>query len=383
MLPLRLAVRFLRAGRGQTVLIIVGISIAVAAQIFVGLLINSLQLTLVDRTIGNQPQITVSSATDNVEIQDWETDADIIDNFDQVEVVSVSASGNAFVRKGSRTSPVVLRGLDAQADKIYGISKSGYSGEWPPKDSGVLVGTDLREEFGYSIGDELELVTTDGNTETYRIAGFFDLGVQQLNSTWVLTDLATARLLFGYGDSITDIEVKIRDYFEADVLAAEIKNALNDSELTVSNWKAENEQLLSGLQGQSISSLMIQIFIIVSVVIAISAILAITVFQKSRQLGILKAMGIKDRSASLIFIYEGLIIGLAGSVAGVLLGIGLLYGFSFGTSQPGSQALIDLYIDGKFILLSWGIAVLASVIAALIPARRSLRLNPIDVIREG
>ena len=83
MLPLRLAVRFLRAGRGQTVLIIVGISIAVAAQIFVGLLINSLQLTLVDRTIGNQPQITVSSATDNVEIQDWETDADIIDNFDQ------------------------------------------------------------------------------------------------------------------------------------------------------------------------------------------------------------------------------------------------------------------------------------------------------------
>ena len=71
MLPFRLAVRFLKAGRGQTVLIIAGISIAVAAQIFVGLLINSLQLTLINRTIGNQPQITISSATDDVRIIDW------------------------------------------------------------------------------------------------------------------------------------------------------------------------------------------------------------------------------------------------------------------------------------------------------------------------
>jgi lipoprotein-releasing system permease protein len=128
---------------------------------------------------------------------------------------------------------------------------------------------------------------------------------------------------------------------------------------------------------------MIQIFIVVSVVIAIAAILAITVFQKSRQLGILKAMGIKDSSASLIFIYEGLLIGIIGSIAGIALGLFLLYGFSIGTSQSGSQSLIDLYIDYKFIAISWVIAVAAAVIAALIPARRSLRLNPIEVIREG
>jgi len=142
-------------------------------------------------------------------------------------------------------------------------------------------------------------------------------------------------------------------------------------------------EISSKSSGQSISSLMIQIFIIVSVVIVIAAILAITVFQKSRQLGILKAMGIKDRSASLIFIYEGLIIGVIGSIAGIALGLLLLYGFSIGTSQSGNQSLIDLYIDYQFIAISWVIAVLAAVIAALIPARRSLRLNPIEVIREG
>ena len=90
---------------------------------------------------------------------------------------------------------------------------------------------------------------------------------------------------------------------------------LNNPSLKITDWKAQNASLLSGLQGQSISSLMIQIFIVVSVVIAIASILAITVFQKSRQLGILKAMGIKDRQASLIFIYEGLIIGVIGGGA--------------------------------------------------------------------
>ena len=94
-------------------------------------------------------------------------------------------------------------------------------------------------------------------------------------------------------------------------------------------------------------------------------------------------MGIKDSTASLIFIYEGLIIGLIGSIAGIVLGLFLLYGFSIGTSQSGSQSLIDLYIDYRFIAISWIIAILAAVTAALIPARRSLRLNPIEVIREG
>ena len=175
----------------------------------------------------------------------------------------------------------------------------------------------------------------------------------------------------------------VEDIFQADTIAAHLKADLNNSNLKIDNWKAQNSQLLSGLEGQSLSSLMIQIFIIVSVVIAIASILAITVFQKSRQLGILKAMGIKDRAASLIFIFEGSIIGLAGATIGVILGLGLIYGFALGTAKPGTPALIELFIDYQFIAISWLIAVAAAVLAALIPARRSLRLNPIDVIREG
>jgi lipoprotein-releasing system permease protein len=128
MFSLRLAFRFLKSGRGQTVLIIIGIGIAVAAQVFIGLLITSLQKTLVDRTVGHQPQITITSATDDGLIRDWQTIVARINSAKLVNTVSVSASGNALVRKGTKTAPIVFRGLDAQADKIYNISGSVYAG---------------------------------------------------------------------------------------------------------------------------------------------------------------------------------------------------------------------------------------------------------------
>lgn len=383
MLPLKLAVRFLKSGRGQTILIVIGIGIAIAAQIFIGLLITSLQKTLVNRTVGNQSQVEITSATDSPVIQNYASLVSGIQQSGLVDTISVSASGNAFIQKGAKISPVLVRGLDSQADSIYGLNKNIYQGDKVVPHQGLLIGKDLQEQYNYQIGDSLTITLPSGGSTSYPIRGFFDLGVAQVNQTWVITDLSSAQSLFAYGDRVTSIEMKVPVLFEADLVSAQIRSLINNSDLKVTDWKAQNAALLSGLQGQSISSLMIQIFIIVSVVIAIASILAITVFQKSRQLGILKAMGIKDRQASLIFIYEGLIIGVIGSIIGVALGLFLLYGFSIGTTKPGSQALIDLYIDYKFILLSWGIAVASAVLAALIPARRSLRLNPIDVIREG
>jgi len=99
MLPFSLALRFLRAGRGQTILITVGIAIAVAAQIFIGLLITSLQKPLVDRTIGNQLQITVSPSGESATISNWQNMALKIEEIDSIEAVSVSVTGNAFLFK--------------------------------------------------------------------------------------------------------------------------------------------------------------------------------------------------------------------------------------------------------------------------------------------
>jgi lipoprotein-releasing system permease protein len=386
MFPFRIAWRFLRSGSLQTVLIIVGISIAISVQVFVGLLIVSLQRSLIESTIGTQPQITIRSAGDVITIRDWPQIVSEIETLPAVDVISVAASGNAFVAEDNSTLPVVIQGFELEsADRIYQITESIYQGSTLRSRNEVLIGRDLQEELEVNVGERLPVLTTDGETSNFTIAGFYDLGVASINETWIIADLTTAQRLFGYRNRITSIGMTVTEerLFDADIIAAEIANRLDNDDLEVLNWKDQNEQLLSGLQGQTISSNVIQGVVLASVVIAISSILSITVMQKSRQIGILKAMGIKDRDASLIFLYQGFLVGLIGSSIGTLLGLGLLSAFVTFTTSPGGEPLFEIFFGLGFIVRSWLIALGSATLAGLIPARRSLRLNPVDVIREG
>ena len=154
-------------------------------------------------------------------------------------------------------------------------------------------------------------------------------------------------------------------------------------EIRERNWKEQNEQLLSGLTGQSVSSYMIQVFVLLAVLLGIASVLAISVVQKSKQLGILKAMGIKDRTASLIFLFQGFMLGVIGSLLGIGLGIGLSYAFSVFVKNPDGTALVPFFLDIQFIVISFVIAVIATTVAAFIPAKNSSKLNPIEVIKNG
>ena len=384
MISFKIAVRFLKAGGAQTALIIIGIAVAISIQVFVGLLIDSLQKTLVDRTIGNSPQITITSSADIITIRSWESVTERIRQLGSAKTITVSASGNAFTEKGNSNLPLIIRGFDFEsADRIYSIRDSLYEGRLFEARREVLIGKQLKEELEVEVGDKLVVTTGNGESSTFTISGLYDLGVSGINKTWVFVKLETAQRLFGFRNRVTSIEMAVHDVFEADLIAREIEQQLDNDDLKIENWKDQNEELLSGLEGQRISSIVIQIVIIASVIIAISSVLALSVLQKSREIGILKAMGIKDLPASLIFINQGFLVGLVGATLGILLGLSLLYGFSAFTIRPDGSTLVDLFIDYDFILRSWLIALSASTLAGIIPARRSLKLNPVEVIREG
>jgi len=382
-LPLRIAVRFLVSGKAQTLLIVGGIAVAISVQVFVGLLLDSLQQGLIAQTVGNSPQIRITSADENVTIGRWNEVLSVARGRPGVSAVGVSASANAFVRKGNDSVPVLVRGLDDTAiARIYGLSSNLYEGRLISGAGDALIGRDLAKKLDISVGDRLQVRTPEGAAVDYVVSGLFDLGVAAIDGGWVVTPLRTAQSLFGFGNRVTSVEVKVEDIFTADVLASEIASLLADDGLDVSNWKDENESLLSAIQSQSISSNMIQSVIIISVAIAIASILSISVLQKRRQVGILKAMGIKDRAASLIFVYQGLLIGLLAAVLGLTLGVALLYGFTtFATT--GGESVVAFRFDTALILRSFVVAVAASGLAGLVPARRSLQLTPIEVIREG
>jgi lipoprotein-releasing system permease protein len=383
-LALKIAIRFLSHGRTQAILILIGIAIAISIQVFVGLLIDSLQRTLVDRTIGNSPHITVSSATNVSTIRGWEKIVYEVEQAGQVKAFSPTATGNAFVRKDNSNLPVLVRGFPfPAADSIYDISNAIYDGKEYSARGEALLGRELSEELELNVGDRIVLSVPGSGTVTLTVSGLYDLGVASINKAWLFTYLDTAQEIFDFGGRVTSVEMKVADVFQADTVANHLERKLDNDDIVIDNWKDQNEELLSGLEGQRISSAIIQIVVIASVVIAIASVLAISVLQKSPEIGILKAMGINDFNASLIFLYQGFLIGLIGSLAGLALGIGLLYAFITFTTSPGGAPIVDIYFDFWFVVRSWLIAVIAATLAGVIPARKSLKLNPVDVIREG
>lgn len=387
MLSFKIAFRFLTSTKGQTILIILGVAVGVSVQIFIGSLIQGLQSNLINITVGNSSHITITSESDRKTIANWRNVVrSVKKGSSAIKNLAVAADGAGFADAKTESVAILLRGFQPEAaDKIYGISDRLVRGKLPLRSKQTVIGTELAKKLGADIGSDIKVTIPRGDTVTLKVTGIFDLQVAALNRTWVVTDLETAQSVLKIGDEITSIEMQTREVFTADTVARKVKRALLDPkrELKVDNWKAMNSQLLSGLRGQSISSYMIQVFVLIAVLLGISSVLAISVVQRSKQIGILKAMGIKDFAASMIFVYQGLMLGFLGAVVGIGMGYGLLVVFAkFAVNENGTP-IVPVAVDMNFILISGVFAIGSAMIASIIPARLSSRLNPIEVIKNG
>ncbi|MDW7668824.1 MAG: ABC transporter permease [Bacillota bacterium] len=384
-LAFKIALRFLKSGKGQTILIVLGISVGVAVQLFIGSLIQGLQINLLETTIGSSSHITINPTNEEK----------TIDNYDRVlyetnisspEIINISPAvdGPSNLDYEEDIVQVLIRGFNIEdADKIYKINSNIYEGRVPERKDEVILGKDLALKSGLKLGDDAVIITPGGGSLKLNIVGLYDLQVASINETWLITNMETAQDILSIDDKITSVEMQVKEEFDADIIASNLSYTLSQEDLKVDNWKDQNQSLLSGLNGQSVSSAMIQVFVLVAVLLGISSVLAISVVQRSRQLGILKAMGIQDRDASLIFVFQGLMLGIIGAFLGIALGFGLLIMFTKFAVNPDGSPVVPIYINYGFIALSGLFALLSATIASLIPARISSKLNPIEVIKNG
>lgn len=399
---LKIALRFLKSGKTQTLFILLGIAIGVAVQIFLGSLITSLQESLVDRTIGNSSQITIKAEEDAISrilteggsdetllrgnfstieksLNNWSLIVDQLQGDERITAISPVIQGTALIRSAGKNQSILVKGIQLEnADKIYEITVRLTVGEPVIEGNNILIGTKLSENLGIGEGDVVSLLTPKGETVRFIVGGVFDLENESVNESLVFMDLKRAQKLFQLGSGITAIEIQISDPFKADVAADDWKNQLN--EVHIDQWKAQNEQLLSALASQSSSSYTIQFFVILAVTLGISSVLVVSVVQKSKEIGILKAMGATKTSASRIFLLQGLILGILGSLAGSILGILLLTSYQF--FNQGNSSLIINYKWSSILIIGL-IATAAAALASLIPARRSANLNPMEAIKNG
>ena len=380
----KIASRFLTSNKVQTILIVFGIAIGVSVQIFIGSLIQGLQKSLVEKTVGSSPHVTILPEKNINGISDYDEKVEEALKVSGVKYVSTSVDKNAFLKSDDNSYPILMRGLDInQTNNIYKIDDRIIDGTKPINDNQILIGIDLQKELECSIGDTYKIVTPEGNIKEFEISGIYDFKVASLNKLWIITNSNVVQKLFNLEGKVTSIEIQVTDVFAANTIATIFQQNTLYDKLIIQNWKVQNEQLLSGLSGQSISSIMIQVFVMISVVLGIASVLAISVSQKSKQIGILKAMGISNNKASLIFLFQGILLGILGAIFGVAFGLGLAWSFTkFAVTADGAP-VIALYIDNGFILTSGLVAILASSVASIIPAVNSSKLDPMEVIRNG
>jgi lipoprotein-releasing system permease protein len=376
--PFRIARRFLWRSKVQSALIVLGMGVGIGTQIFVGSLITSLQSSLLDSTVGTSAHVTLTAERDGNRV---DIGPDLRARLDDPLITAVVPQHRVPVlaRVGDETSPLVLRLMEADArDSIYELDARLVAGRADSGEGEILVGVDFAEEAGVAIGDVLSLLTDGGDEIEATVAGIFDLGVAAVNAGTAFAGVDLAPDVLALPTDEWDlVELQVADVFASDAIAAD----LSEGGIAATDWQAENASLLSGLQSQSMSSIMIQVFVVIAVGLGIASTLAIAAVQKTRQIGILKAMGLTDRASGAVFVWQGAVLGVLGTAAGIGIGWALIEGFDAAASS--SDALFPVSIDPAFAALSAGVGIGVALLSAAIPYRRTSRLDPIEVIQNG
>ena len=392
-----IALKFMRQGRTQTALILVGISVGVAVIIFITALIMGLQSNIVARTLGTQSHIKVQPPDEINKVQplpegvlgltledkraqrlrtiiNWLEVRDTLDVLPEIKAVSPVVSGPAFARRGDVYKSISIIGIDpVRYEKIIPISQDIISGSFRVGASDAVIGKLLAEDLGLRTGNKLRIEAGLGRSAVVTIAGIFELGVRDIDSRFVYLDLKQAQSLLGLYGGVNQIDVTVNEIFKADEISARISKLTG---LKAESWMQTNAQLMNALSSQSISTTIITLAVGLSVALGIASVLAISVTQRTREIGILRAMGTRRAQMLQVFLIQGAILGLIGSCVGALIGYVLIFGFN--TFGP---KLFYIPLPFKLIVSAMAVATVAGVLSALAPAWRASRLDPVVAIR--
>jgi lipoprotein-releasing system permease protein len=399
--------RFLREGRFQTLLIVVGVAAGVAVVTYISALIQGLQGNTIERTLGTQAHLTVKPREERTEavlaapagpgtlardVQPRAQRLRTLDHWRAIEaemarlpgVLAVTSvvNGAALAQRGEASRAISLIGIDLEGyDRIVALRTRIVAGAARVAPGEALVGRQLAEDLGLVVGDRFVVRAGGGSAaaaDTFKIAGLFDLGSRDLNRRFVYVTHTSAQSLLGIPGGMTNTYARVADLFGAAALAATLRARTG---VEVESWMDSNAQLLSALQAQSISTGLIRVFTSIVVMLGIASVLVVSVVQKRKEIGILRAMGATRAQMTQVFLLQGAIVGWVGSLIGVALAQGLLWGFS--TFARGSDGR-PLFVVGLPLDLALAVALLATaagVLAAVAPARRAARLDPAQAIR--
>ena len=396
------AMRFMREGLVQTLLIIGGVALGVAVIVFMSALLSGMQANIIRRTLNYQAPIVVVPP-DQVarplreeigpgravlvqprsqqlrSIDQWQKVMAQIEHLPDLIGVTPVVSGPGFVLRGDASKAVNITGIEPETYlRVIALGEKIVAGRIDVGATDIIIGTELAKDLGASIGDKLHLSTASGAAETLAVIGIFDFGSKGVNERNVYISLRVAQSLLDLAGGVSEIEVKVRDPFEAEVIAQIIQA---ETGLEADSWIKTNAQFFSAMAAQTLSNTLIRFFVGLTAALGIASVLVVSVVQKSKEIGILRAMGTSRGQVLRLFLLQGGVMGLAGSLLGSGLGFGFLLLWRGVARNPDGTQMFIVVIEPMLFVAAAAGATLVGILSAVAPARRAAQFDPAVAIR--
>jgi lipoprotein-releasing system permease protein len=397
---LKVALRYLTSNRLQSALLIGGVAIAVTVFTFNAALINGLAEFQIDRVVGSSSHVTIEPATPRPaiapapegterlvvsqvalerreQIKQWRSVERIIETLPGVTGVSYNIVGTGLVTRGEQTLPVSLKGVEpARLSAIAPIDRTLVEGEARLGLNDVLIGRKLALDLGIGVGQPIFITSNQGRERTLTVRGLYSTGVDSLDGRLAYVNLDTARVMFDLPEGLTEIELKLADIYAARNVARQLADTTG---LEAVAWMDRNQRLREALEGQGNSGNIIKMFTLITIIVGVASALLLTTFRRRPEIGIMRSFGISQRFVLSVFMLQGALIGIIGSLVGCFLG----WGFStlLASAGDGTRRLpVDPSLGQYDVALL--LAAAASIAAALWPARAASRIDPVEAISQ-
>ena len=400
-----LGIRYLKAKRKQafisviSVISVLGVMMGVMALVVVLSVMNGFRADLMSKILGVNSHLLVLNF--GGVFGDYKQVAERIGKLDGVIASTPFIYSQVMVNSSGNVSGAVLRGVDQKsAGKVVGIEhmiKKGSLASLKGSPHGlpaVIIGSELSRQIGAYPGDSVAVVSPQGkltplgrapNTRRYEVTATFDSGMYEYDASMVYISLEEAQDFLGLGDRVTGLEVRVRDADKSDQIARLIQEKLGYPFWT-KDWKMMNRSLVSALRIEKFAMSVVLTMIVLVGALNIISTLVMVVMEKTRDVAILRAMGASAKSIMSIFMFQGLLVGLVGTAAGLASGLGICYllaRFKFISLPSDIYYLSTLPVkvqlgDVLFVALA---ALAISFFATLYPSWYASKLNPVESIR--